>query len=101
MVKAITKIGNSQGIIFDSALLDTAHLKISAKTLEFPPEQFIKDLHPFIKALHHSDNDGCRDSNQPLQDDYWFLPWMREFKTPYHVIEVNNLSVEQIRAGSA
>ena len=28
MVKAITKIGNSQGIIFDSALLDTAHLKV-------------------------------------------------------------------------
>ena len=27
MVKTITKIGNSQGIIFDAALLELAHLK--------------------------------------------------------------------------
>ncbi|MES2996101.1 MAG: hypothetical protein V4733_04750 [Verrucomicrobiota bacterium] len=27
MIKTITKIGNSQGIIFDSALLQLAHLK--------------------------------------------------------------------------
>ena len=27
MVKTITKIGNSQGLIFDSALMDLAHLK--------------------------------------------------------------------------
>ena len=28
MVKAITKIGNSQGIIFDSALLELARLRV-------------------------------------------------------------------------
>jgi antitoxin component of MazEF toxin-antitoxin module len=28
MIKTITKIGNSQGIIFDSALMDLAHLKV-------------------------------------------------------------------------
>jgi antitoxin component of MazEF toxin-antitoxin module len=28
MIKAITKIGNSQGIIFDSALMELAHLKV-------------------------------------------------------------------------
>jgi antitoxin component of MazEF toxin-antitoxin module len=28
MVKTITKIGNSQGIIFDAALMDLAHLKV-------------------------------------------------------------------------
>lgn len=27
MVKTITKIGNSQGVIFDAALMDLAHLK--------------------------------------------------------------------------
>lgn len=27
MVKTISKVGNSQGIIFDSALMDLAHLK--------------------------------------------------------------------------
>ncbi|MGA2542168.1 MAG: hypothetical protein ABSG78_11495 [Verrucomicrobiota bacterium] len=28
MIKTITKIGNSQGIIFDSTLMDLAHLKV-------------------------------------------------------------------------
>ena len=28
MIKTITKIGNSQGIIFDSAMMDLAHLKV-------------------------------------------------------------------------
>jgi len=31
MIKTITKIGNSQGIIFDSALMDLAHLKVGDK----------------------------------------------------------------------
>jgi antitoxin component of MazEF toxin-antitoxin module len=28
MLKAITKVGNSQGIIFDAALLELTHLKV-------------------------------------------------------------------------
>ncbi|MEK7271012.1 MAG: AbrB family transcriptional regulator [Planctomycetota bacterium] len=28
MTKTITKVGNSQGIIFDTALMDLAHLKV-------------------------------------------------------------------------
>lgn len=28
MIKALTKIGNSQGMIFDAALLELAHLKV-------------------------------------------------------------------------
>ena len=28
MIKSITKIGNSQGIVFDAALMELAHLKL-------------------------------------------------------------------------
>lgn len=28
MIKTVTKVGNSQGLIFDSALMDLAHLKV-------------------------------------------------------------------------
>lgn len=28
MVKTVTKVGNSQGIIFDSAIMEMAHLKV-------------------------------------------------------------------------
>jgi len=38
MIKTITKIGNSQGIIFDSALLQLAHLKAG--------DQMNVEIHP-------------------------------------------------------
>lgn len=28
MIKTVTKVGNSQGLIFDAALMDLAHLKV-------------------------------------------------------------------------
>lgn len=28
MIKTVTKVGNSQGIIFDSAIMEMAHLKV-------------------------------------------------------------------------
>lgn len=28
MIKTVTKVGNSQGVIFDAALMDMAHLKV-------------------------------------------------------------------------
>jgi antitoxin component of MazEF toxin-antitoxin module len=31
MVKTITKVGNSHGVIFDAALMDLAHLKLGDK----------------------------------------------------------------------
>lgn len=31
MIKTITKVGNSHGIIFDAALMDSAHLKLGDK----------------------------------------------------------------------
>ena len=59
MIKTITKIGNSQGIIFDSALLQLARLKVGdevnvevhaggtitiAPILEMPPADEVADL---------------------------------------------------------
>ena len=34
MLKTITKVGNSQGIIFDAALLQLARLKVGAKSVD-------------------------------------------------------------------
>lgn len=59
MIKTITKIGNSQGIIFDSALLQLARLKVGdevnvevhaggtitiAPVVEMPPAEEVTDL---------------------------------------------------------
>jgi len=77
-------------------LLDTAHLKVSAQSLRFSADDFVLKLKDHVKLLHHSDNDGKRDTNLPLDRQYWFLKHMPSFADRYHVLEINDLSVEQI-----
>jgi len=77
-------------------LLDTAHLKVSAITLPFDLDAAMKDLHYYISAIHHSDNDGLLDSNQAIPKDYWFAPFMPHFRNIPQVLEVKAIEVEQI-----
>tara|TARA_R110001583_G_scaffold82491_1_gene218775 strand:- start:12562 stop:13863 length:1302 start_codon:yes stop_codon:yes gene_type:complete len=78
-------------------LLDTAHLKVSSKSLDFDMNEAVKKLMPYIKYIHHSDNDGTKDTNEAIGADYWFLPWMREFNQCIHVLEVKNIGIEEIK----
>ena len=77
-------------------LLDTAHLKVSCNTLKRDLKTEFNKLKIYIKALHHSNNDGLKDTNELLSEDYWFLPFLSEFKNIVNVIEVKNISVEEI-----
>ena len=53
-------------------LLDVAHLKVSSHHLSFDPYASIEALSPWVSALHLSDNDGCKDTNDPCRPDSWF-----------------------------
>lgn len=77
-------------------LLDTGHLKVSARTLKFSSDDFIDKTYPWIRALHHSDNSGIADTNHPLGTDYWLLPKMRFFSDAFHVLEVHDQNVDEI-----
>jgi sugar phosphate isomerase/epimerase len=77
-------------------LLDTGHLKVSCNTLQLDLAEELQKIKPYISALHHSDNDGTADTNGKLTSDYWFLPYMKEFKDKVHVIEVKDLLVPEI-----
>lgn len=79
-------------------LLDVAHAKVSANAFKLQPEQFFELLGPYIKALHLSDNDGLRDSNQPFGRDAWFAPFLPAYAARPMVIEVCGLGVEDILA---
>lgn len=78
-------------------LLDTAHLKVSGEALQFDLMKAVEEVKPFVKYLHHSDNDGRKDTNEPLDKNYWFLPFMKNFKDCVHILEVKNQSIDQIR----
>ena len=53
-------------------LLDVAHLKVSANALGFDLVAAHKQLQPWIKAYHLSDNDGSSDSNNAVSEESWF-----------------------------
>ena len=79
-------------------LLDTAHLKVSAKTMNFDLVIGVKQVESIVKAIHHSDNDGLLDTNGPLREDYWFLDLIPRFGNIPQVIEVKKLEIEGIKS---
>lgn len=93
MLRLIREVNNPRlGI-----LLDTAHLKVSARTLNFDADDAVQKLVSAIGCIHHSDNEGNLDNNQPLPADYWFLKHQHLFKDILHVLEVKKLSTDQVK----
>ncbi len=78
-------------------LLDTAHFKVSANTLNFDLESGVEQIKQTLHCIHHSDNNGLLDTNDPLPLDYWFKPHLPLFKGITHVLEVKKLSPENIQ----
>lgn len=68
-------------------LIDVAHLKVSSKTQDFDPVDYLKSLNHIVKAYHISDNDGLVDSNQPFSKESWFVPYLRK-DLDYYSLEV-------------
>lgn len=77
-------------------LLDTAHLKVSSNTLEFDLRKAVCLISSFVKAIHHSDNDGKNDTNKPIKKKYWFKEFMYSFRKVPQVLEVKNQSLSAI-----
>jgi antitoxin component of MazEF toxin-antitoxin module len=53
MTKTITKVGNSQGVIFDAAFMDLAHIKVGDKltvTLHPGGSIVLTPIHPTIDS---------------------------------------------------
>lgn len=78
-------------------LLDTAHLKISCQTLHLSITEELAKIASFVKAVHHSESNGIEDNNEPITTDYWFLPFLHQYRNIAHVIEVKNIDEYQIR----
>ncbi|WP_348799449.1 sugar phosphate isomerase/epimerase family protein [Flavobacterium adhaerens] len=78
-------------------LLDTAHLKVSCQTLQLDLFDEFEKVSPFVKAFHHSDNDGMKDCNYQLNEKYWFLPYIKKFKNYVHVLEIKTDGINEIK----
>ena len=70
-----------------SLLVDFAHLKVAAKTLNFNPVDFLKICDPWIKGYHLSDNNGEYDTNDLITESSWFWPYIKK-NLEYYTLEI-------------
>lgn len=66
MIKTITKIGNSQGIIFDAALMDLARLKVGDQVNVTVHESGVINLTPIRPVV--SPEDVSREIGAVMRD---------------------------------
>lgn len=78
-------------------LIDVAHLKVSANSLNFNPEEMLKECARWTYAYHLSDNDGFVDSNSPISSDSWFWPHLNN-NVKFYVLEVYNISESELQS---
>ena len=79
-------------------LLDTGHLNVSARTLGFDREEFVRRLGSRIRAVHLHDNDGTADRHEPVALDSWALRTVRASDARAVVVEALFANVEALRA---
>ena len=68
-------------------LVDVAHLKVSANSLEFNPNKMFKMCDDRIGGYHLSDNNGLSDTNQSFSSESWFWSYLNPL-IDYMSIEV-------------
>jgi sugar phosphate isomerase/epimerase len=76
-------------------LIDVAHLKVSAKSLNFDASTMFEVCHERIAGYHLSDNNGLEDSNKPFDEDAWFWPHLKA-DVGYYTVEVYGCTPEQL-----
>lgn len=76
-------------------LVDVAHLKVSANSLNFDASQMFKLCHNKIVGYHLSDNNGLEDSNKPFDQDAWFWPYLK-LDVHYYSVEVYGCAPAQL-----
>lgn len=79
-------------------LLDTGHLKVSSITLGKDMHVELIKIEKFVKAIHHSDNDGLNDTNELLNENYWFARHITKFSKLMNVLEVRTNGVLDIES---
>jgi sugar phosphate isomerase/epimerase len=77
-------------------LLDTGHLKVSAKTLGLNLFDEYVNIFKFIKGYHLNDNNGKLDSNKEFTKNAW---WFKKFNKnlDYYTIEVYQKNISRLK----
>ena len=77
-------------------LIDVAHLKVSAESLNFDVRSFFNNCQGRIGGYHLSENDGFSDTNEKFNNNSWFWEYVDK-KINYYTIEVYNEDVDILK----
>jgi sugar phosphate isomerase/epimerase len=78
-------------------LLDTGHLRVSAATLGFDPDDFVSEAEQFLSAIHLHTNDGSEDKHRPVEPGDRELHYIEETTEPTVTIESRFESATALR----
>jgi sugar phosphate isomerase/epimerase len=78
-------------------MIDLAHLEVSSNAMYFNKLYFLERIRSWVYALHLSDNDGSRDSNEPITHASWFIPILKTFTDIPMIIHTSAQQPEQLR----
>jgi sugar phosphate isomerase/epimerase len=76
-------------------LIDVAHLKVSANSLNFDKLEFLKKVSPWVRAYHLSENNGLADTNESVRETSWFWPYISK-NLDYYSLEIYGKNSEQL-----
>lgn len=76
-------------------LIDVAHLKVSAKSLNFKPENMFSDCMDWIYGYHLSDNNGEEDANEVVTKTSWFWPFINK-NAEFFTVEVYEKNISTL-----
>ncbi len=78
-------------------LIDLAHLKVSSRTLNFSPSEYLVKFDEKIKAYHLSDNEGKFDTNDLIKKNSWFWKYIKKDKD-YFTLELKTNKIDEIKS---
>jgi len=82
-------------------LVDTGHLKVTARSLGFDREAFLLRVAGKVGAFHLSDNDGVSDSHLEFAEDAWFLSSLADFRHATLILETRKNIIAKIKEMAA
>lgn len=77
-------------------LVDVGHLKVSAKTLKFDKNKFLKKCDKHIGAYHISDNNSLEDQNNLITQKSWFWKNIKK-NAEFYSLELKTKSLNDIK----
>ena len=77
-------------------LVDVAHLKVSANSLNYKSEDLFLKCNDYISGYHLSDNNGLADTNDTINEQSWFWKYIKK-DLDYYSLEIYGETVENLK----